>query len=122
MSEQEVAFPVQVITVCYGDTTELDFADLGCYIEWYDSDEPYDREDTVVLDKYGRPVSLRVRQMKVLRCRLYDPSEQQYHEILSLVEKAALNRQEREKKRREAAEARGIAGFWKRFLLWLERF
>ncbi|MCL6475229.1 MAG: hypothetical protein K6U75_09280 [Firmicutes bacterium] len=122
MPVHEVAFPVRLIDIHDGYFIEHGFDSLGSYVEWYDSDDPSDREEMVVLDKYGRPVSLLVRQMEVLRCRLYNPSEQQYHEILSLVEKAALNRQEWERKRREAAEARGVAGFWKRFLLWLKRF
>lgn len=64
----EVVFPLTVIFADGPELTVDSIEDAECSLEWFDSDDP--KEGTIVRDKLGRRVSLRIEALKVLYCRL----------------------------------------------------
>ncbi len=109
-------FPLRVIHLDIGETVELnDLDDVATYLEFYDSDDPEDSKDVLVLDREGRRVRVVVDELEVKRFELYDEPPLSEEEISRIMEEARRAYEEEQRARREAWE-RSILY---RFLRWL---
>ena len=66
------AKPKFPLTVIFHETNEKwileNEEDAACNLEWFDSEDPEER--VTVTDSLGRPVRLKIEQLKVLSCEL----------------------------------------------------
>ncbi len=108
-------WPLRVIHLDDGLVVELnDLDDAGTYLEFYDSDDPKDSEEVLVLDRAGRRVRIVVDMLEVKRLELYDAPPLSEEEISRIIEEGR-RRYEEERKKYEEARQRSI--LW-RFLKW----
>lgn len=91
-------FPLKVIHLDDGLTVELnDLKEVGTHLEFYDSDDPEDRQEVLVLDREGRPVRIFVYALEVKRCELYDITSLSEEDITHVIEAARQKRIEAQK-------------------------
>lgn len=75
-TEKDPIFPFTVI-FADGERLTLDNVnDAECNLEWFDTEDE-DDDPVVVLDRLGRPVSLKIEALRMVRCELKSSSGQQ---------------------------------------------
>jgi len=79
-------FPLRWISLI--DNEEDDFSNIDEMLrelEFWDTDDPADAEEALILDRYNRRVRLKIEAMRLLLLELYDSiplSEEKIHQIV----------------------------------------
>lgn len=70
---REPVFPVKFINLTSEETLEFDSLQEMCdYLEFWDTDDPLDAEEALILDRYNRRVKLFIEGMNTRVFDLYD--------------------------------------------------